>query len=753
MLHLRPYQTNAISDLRESFKNGHRRIILALPTGAGKTVVFSEMVRMAADKGTRTLILTDRIELFEQTFKALQRHSIPIQIVNANTASIDQRAIVTVAMIETIHRRGYNVEPDLIIIDECFTSDTMIDGKKISEIKIGDYVYSFNHENGIVEKNVVKNIFKNKFNEGDVLIKINYLCGSIRCTKEHPIYIKNKGYVKANEVCEGDEIFLLNMRNGDIKGECFSIKMEQGEIFKWCYNLLERMYFYFQVKKVIRKKSNDGFGCEDKNVGHAKENRTQAINSWWKWEGANSATKNIIRKIGRRVVCRIGNCNRKWLSTISLQNRYWKPNKENSNRNRWDFSRFIKSKKSRCEKNNHIESKRVQSIEVLKFGNNGEFGDGYKYNFEVENNNNYFANGILVHNCHKNSFSKLIDTHPTARVIGATATPVGKHIPKYYSEIIQTIDTPDLVNQGYLCECKAFQMVDDFSDLKIKGKEYTDESLFNHFNKRKLYSGVVTEWQKRTPNKKTIVFNVNIEHSDAMAAEFNSNGIVSESITSKTPKAERTRILEAFSKGLFPVLNNCGILTTGYDEPSIECVIMNRKTLSLPLFLQCLGRGSRPYQIKTHFTVLDFGMNHDQHGMWNEPREWSLKEKKKKKEGAAPVKTCPKCEAMLYATAKVCKFCGLVFEQKEAPVIEGVMVEVVPKKFIGKKFTQLTLTELVELQKTKKYKASYIWRVVRSKGREALTEYASLMAYSSGWIYRQEALLGDTKFNDYAIRG
>jgi superfamily II DNA or RNA helicase len=431
------------------------------------------MVRMAAEKGTRTLILTDRIELFEQTFKAIQRHNIPIQIVNANTASIDKRAVVTVAMIETLHRRGYNVEPDLIIIDEA----------------------------------------------------------------------------------------------------------------------------------------------------------------------------------------------------------------------------------------------------------------------------------------HKGNFTKLIDTHPTARVIGATATPVGKHIPKYYSEIIQTIDTPDLVNQGYLCECKAFQMVDDFSDLTIKGKEYTDESLFNHFNKRKLYSGVVTEWQKRTPNKKTIVFNVNIEHSDAMAAEFNATGIVSESITSKTPKAERERILQAFSKGLFPVLNNCGILTTGYDEPSIECVIMNRKTLSLPLFLQCLGRGSRPYTNKTHFTVLDFGMNHDQHGMWNEPREWSLKEKKKKKEGAAPVKTCPKCEAMLYATAKICKFCNHVFEVEAKQAVEGVMIEVIPRKFIGKKITELSLVELIELQKTKKYKASYIWRVVRSKGEEILKEYAGLMAYKSGWITKQVELISDSKFNDYAIRG
>jgi hypothetical protein len=108
---------------------------------------------------------------------------------------------------------------------------------------------------------------------------------------------------------------------------------------------------------------------------------------------------------------------------------------------------------------------------------------------------------------------------------------------------------------------------------------------------------------------------------------------------------------------------------------------------------------------------------------------------------------------MLYATAKVCKFCNHVFEVESKQAAEGVMIEVVPKKFIGKKITELSLVDLVELQKTKKYKASYIWRVVRSKGREVLKEYASLMAYSSGWIYRQQELLNDTKFNDYAIRG
>lgn len=472
MLQLRNYQLNAISELRESFKNGHKRIILALPTGSGKTVVFSEMVRLAAEKNTQTLILTDRIELFEQTFRAIEKHKLQIQIINANTTAIDTNALITVAMVETFHRRNYSLLPKFIIIDEA----------------------------------------------------------------------------------------------------------------------------------------------------------------------------------------------------------------------------------------------------------------------------------------HKGNFTKILDTYSEAKVIGATATPIGKHIPKYYSEIIQTIDTPELVEHNYLADCKAFQMQDDFSDLKVKRNEYTDESLFQHFNKRKLYSGVIDEWKIRANNKKTIVFNCNIEHSNNMAMEFTNAGIVSESITSKTPKAERERILQAFKKGLFQVLNNCGILTTGYDEPSIECVIMNRKTLSLPLFLQCCGRGSRPYEGKKYFTILDFGMNHDQHGMWNEERNWNLKEKKKKKEGAAPVKECPNCNAMLFASAKVCKYCNHEFEVKEAEEKKGVMVEIVPKKFIGKKIGELSIDELIELQQTKKYKATMIWRVIRSKGIEAVREYGNKMQYKKGWFTRQEEQIKDSNFSNYAIR-
>lgn len=351
---------------------------------------------------------------------------------------------------------------------------------------------------------------------------------------------------------------------------------------------------------------------------------------------------------------------------------------------------------------------------------------------------------IICDEAHKGNFTKVLsDIFPDSKVIGATATPIGKHLPKLYQIITQSIDIPELITQGFLSPCRAFQMQDDFSDLDVKAGEYTEASQFGHFNKRNLYDGVVKEYQTRTPGRKAIVFNVNIEHAEKMTAEFRNAGINSECITSKTPKEERERILSAFSQGLFPVLNNCGILTTGYDEPSIEVVIMNRKTKSLPLWLQCCGRGSRIYPGKLYFTVLDFGMNHDEHGLWAEPRTWSLIEKKKKRRTdiqASPVKNCPKCEAMLSANARLCEYCGHVFPETEEKLKEGVMVELTPPEIVGRRISELSPADLILLQKSGRFATKFIWRIARSRDEAFLKEYAKLAGYHRGWCMRQQKM-------------
>lgn len=370
---------------------------------------------------------------------------------------------------------------------------------------------------------------------------------------------------------------------------------------------------------------------------------------------------------------------------------------------------------------------------------------------------------IIIDECHKGNFFKIIDEYPEARVLGFTATPKNKHLHKYYTNLIDVIGIDKLIEQGYLSPCHPFQMEDDFSDVKLQKSEedYNEQALFQHYNKSKLYAGVVEEYLKICKGLKTLVFNVNIEHSDTMAKTFMADGIQSYSITSKTSDSERAYLLEQFKNGSFPVLNNCGILTTGYDEPSIEAIIVNRKTASLPLWLQMVGRGGRTFPGKTHFKLLDFGKNHDEHGLWDEPRVWKLEEPKRKRGGvgAAPLKSCKQCKAVIPLMAAKCVYCGYVYDVGEMVLRNGVLNEVkamprIPEQLVDRFIGDFSLEELKKLQEAKQHTSALIWRVVRSKGEESVKEYAKMMDYKYGWVMSQlsEIEKKNDKFTNYKIK-
>ncbi len=365
---------------------------------------------------------------------------------------------------------------------------------------------------------------------------------------------------------------------------------------------------------------------------------------------------------------------------------------------------------------------------------------------------------IICDECHKQAFNKVFDFFPKTMVLGCTATPVGKHLFKYYTNLVQGIDIPELIEQGFLSPCLGYEMQDDFSDLKTdKSGEFNEDSLFKHFNKSKLYEGLVDEYLKRANGKKTLIFNCSIEHTLLTTKAFNAAGIKSYAITSNTPKEEREYILESYDKGEFQVLQNANIFVAGYDNPSIEVIIMNRATTSLPVWLQAAGRGSRIFPGKNKFMLIDFGGNFSRHGLWDEPRTWSLKPPKKRnaKLGVKPVKMCVNCEAMIAAMARKCQFCGHEYAIGETVLKDGVLVEVKPKipsELVERHIADLNIQELVNLQKTKLHTATMIWRVVRSKGEESVKEYAKLQGYTRGWIERQLLDMDNCKFNNYIVK-
>lgn len=358
---------------------------------------------------------------------------------------------------------------------------------------------------------------------------------------------------------------------------------------------------------------------------------------------------------------------------------------------------------------------------------------------------------IIIDEAHFGNFSKIIDYFDSSYVIGVTATPVGKHFHKYYTNIVEPITLSALIEQGFLCNYRGFQMQNDLSNVKVKAGEFDEKSMFDAFDTSELYAGVVKSYLDKCDGKQAVVFNCNIEHSNNTALMFNNNGIKSYSITSHTSKEDREQILSDFKDRKFNVLCNASILTTGWDYPPLECVIVNRATLSLPLWLQMCGRGSRIYPNKKEFIVLDFGRNHDRHGMWSDDREWNLKPPEKKKEKAPPIKECPNCCAVLAPRVMICEYCGYEFEPKEKEIIlDGVLVEVIKRELYGKLVSELTIDELISLEKIKRLKPSYIIRVMRNRGFESLQFYAKRKGYKSYWATLQYQNT-DTNYTNFRI--
>ena len=115
---LRPYQVQLLDDIRAAMRQGHRRILAVMPTGAGKGTTIGAMVASAAAKGKQTLVLAHRAELIEQLSKTASQWDVPHGVIQANR-SMDLSAPVQIGSVQTVARRLYKLPaPDIIIQDE-----------------------------------------------------------------------------------------------------------------------------------------------------------------------------------------------------------------------------------------------------------------------------------------------------------------------------------------------------------------------------------------------------------------------------------------------------------------------------------------------------------------------------------------------------------------------------------------------------------------------------------------------------------
>jgi len=234
------------------------------------------------------------------------------------------------------------------------------------------------------------------------------------------------------------------------------------------------------------------------------------------------------------------------------------------------------------------------------------------------------------------------------KVLGLTATPyrlyayrdfktgelsvVAKFLhrtrPRMFAKIIHITQVADLYKQGFLCQIDYLSNKDyNHSEIKLNstGMDFDEKSLFA-YNQAHSVISITSNIILSEKSKHILVFMSSVGEATELSDNLKSKGLTSEVVSAKTPKKDRAEILRKFKTGEIRVVCNFGTLTTGYDFPALDCVILGRPTQSVALYYQMMGRGIRIAPGKEKVRIIDICGNIERFG---KIEEFEIVEEKK----------------------------------------------------------------------------------------------------------------------------
>ncbi len=231
---------------------------------------------------------------------------------------------------------------------------------------------------------------------------------------------------------------------------------------------------------------------------------------------------------------------------------------------------------------------------------------------------------ILIDECHEVNpkggiYKSFLDQVP-AKVLGFTATPYRLSVdgyggamlkfltrtrPSVFKEVNYHVQNRPLFDQGFLAKLQYFNL-EGFDRKKIKintsGTNFDDQSVKDYIKSIDFPRRVIRVVQRLAETRKNVlVFCAFINEAEHIVANIPGAVI----ITGETHKLTREQIIKDFKAGLIKVIVNVGVLTTGFDYPELETVVIARPTLSLSLYYQMIGRVMRPHELKEFAMVVD----------------------------------------------------------------------------------------------------------------------------------------------------
>ncbi len=203
-------------------------------------------------------------------------------------------------------------------------------------------------------------------------------------------------------------------------------------------------------------------------------------------------------------------------------------------------------------------------------------------------------------------------------LVGFTATPRrgdNQTLAEVFEEIAYARSLPEMVRKGYLCPVRGWRVHTsiDIGNVRLRHGDFVESDLARAVDVAERNGLVVDAYRQYAPNRRALVFGVNVAHVHALADAFVQRGVPAAAVWGAMTPEQRREALRRFRDGEVSVLTNCNVLTEGFDEPRVDCVLMARPTRSQLLYAQMVGRGTRLHERKSDLLVIDIVDNSARH--------------------------------------------------------------------------------------------------------------------------------------------
>lgn len=307
---------------------------------------------------------------------------------------------------------------------------------------------------------------------------------------------------------------------------------------------------------------------------------------------------------------------------------------------------------------------------------------------------------IIIDECHRGEFMKVLDLF-NGNVIGFTATPnyektiyfykclkcgneedkadkccknklkkYKRNVPlaEYYDTLIEGVEINELIEQGFLVKDENYVLPVNTNQLvynEAKG-DYTEESISLVFGSPSAIKNTIDTFKEISLGKKTILFNPNTLVNKKLYEAMIKEGLNAKMYDSNNSEENRHELVEWFKNTPDAILLNVQVFTTGFDCTDVEVVFLNKKTKSINLYLQMVGRGGRITDkiLKPSFKVIDMGNNNEDFDNWSDKRDWkpyfyNTETKTVGTPSPAATRNCHACDSVIAANSLICEVCGV----------------------------------------------------------------------------------------------